>query len=614
MPTPRPLSLVSAVLVASAVASPAIASGFSTDIELVRPTFSPRSTAGTDSPFIGGEGRFDLGMQLQFERDPLRLIEFDEVTGAVVRNRAVNQIGFSWAASDRISVRGSIPLAVHWASETEDLSGDGFGAGDISAGLKYQFYEAKGATLALHGDLAVNLGARGRYMGETQPRTYFGLIGAYEFGPALLMSNLGVQTRAFTDTELDFALGNELVWNSAVVVETPVPDLAVTGEILSRYGLAQIFQGGAETSMEWTAGVQYRINKSFQLDLAAGRGITAGYGTSSYRGIAAIRFQRTPPPPPVEEPDFVVEILDIPEDLLEEDPPLEPIPQPTGEWRQGELARRLDDRIVIRDPIQFEFATARILPASLPTLRQVASLVNTDGRIGHLLIEGHASEEGTYSYNYDLSIRRAKAIFEQLIVLAVHPERMSYRGMGEVVPIAEGSDEASLEKNRRVEFAIIKQYQPGVTAPTYEQPFKWPWSGEAGAAVQPPPVPAARTKPSDLLKDPASQEAGPPPGTSQAPPATPNGAGVAPAQPAPVVQPPATQTPMAPAVPAKPAVQPPATQTPIAPAPVKPAPKPAAPKNDTTTPDSEPDEESDSGIDPNDPFGTGGTTAPKETP
>jgi len=373
--------------------------------------------------------------------------------------------------------------------------------------------------------------------------------------------------------------------------------------------------------MEWTAGVQYRVNKNFQLDVAAGRGITAGYGTSSYRGIAALRFQRTPPPPPIEEPDFVVEILDIPEDLLEEDPPLEPIPQPTGEWRQGELARRLDDRIVIRDPIQFEFATARILPLSLPTLRQVASLVNTDGRIGHLLIEGHASEEGTYSYNYDLSIRRAKAIFEQLIVLAVHPERMSYRGMGEVVPIAEGSDEASLEKNRRVEFEIIKQYQPGETAPTYEQAIKWPWSGEAGAAVQPPAVPAARAKPSDLLKDDGTPAAAPPTGTNRTPSAPPPGTGTA--APAPIAQPPATQTPMAPA-PTQPAttpvVQPSATQTPMAPAPTptrpatQPASAPAAPSSDPPPVDSEPDDESDSKIDPDDPFGTAGASAPKETP
>ena len=109
--------------------------------------------------------------------------------------------------------------------------------------------------------------------------------------------------------------------------------------------------------------------------------------------------------------------------------------------------------------------------------------MNGDARIGHLLIEGHASEEGSFAYNYDLSIRRAKAIFEQLIVLGVHPERMSYRGMGEVVPVAMGSDEASLEKNRRVEFEIIKQYDPNETRPSRRPPvlkpdIRLPWNGE----------------------------------------------------------------------------------------------------------------------------------------
>lgn len=580
-----------------AVSTPASAAGFSTDIELVRPTFSPRSTAGVDSPFIGGEGRLDLGLQLQYERDPLRLIEFDQVAGAVVRNRTVGQFGASWAVSNRVSLRGSIPVAAHWASEIEEYAGDGFGAGDLGLGLRYQFFEDDGVTLAAHGDVNVNVGTRGRYMGESQPRVYFGVLGAYELGPVLVMSNLGVQTRSFTDTNLDFALGNELVWNSAVVVDTPVEGLAATGEILSRFGMAKLFQGGAESSMEWTAGVQYRINENFRLDVAAGRGITSGYGTSSYRGIASIRYQRTPPPPPEEEPDFVVDVLDIPEDEPEDEPPIELPPQPTGEWRQGELARRLADRIEIRDPIQFEFATARILPESLPTLRQVAKLINTDGRIGHLLIEGHASEEGSYGYNYDLSIRRAKAIFEQLIVLETHPERMSYRGMGEVVPVVEGSDEASLERNRRVEFEIIQQYEPGDEVPEYSRDIKWPWSGEAGTATQPPPLPKPKRRPKDLLDDGPGSSTPPPVAPPTAPP-------VQAPTPDPAAAPPPAGTPT-PALETKPETEP---ATPASEPAAKPgaAPPSDAPKDPVEAPTSD-----KPAIDPDDPFGTG---SDKETP
>ena len=214
--------------------------------------------------------------------------------------------------------------------------------------------------------------------------------------------------------------------------------------------------------------------------------------------------------------------MDIPIDEPDE-PPDEPVVQtPPDGWRQGELARQVDNVIEIRDPIQFEFATARILPESIPTLRQVAGLVNGDARIGHLLIEGHASEEGSFAYNYDLSIRRAKAIFEQLIVLGVHPERMSYRGMGEVVPVAMGSDEASLEKNRRVEFEIIKQYDPNETRPSRRPPvlkpdIRLPWNGEDKAVDLPPPLPEPKAKRKDLLEDDGEDEGSAPPPTDETP-------------------------------------------------------------------------------------------------
>lgn len=508
---------------ASLTSTSALAQGFSTDLELVRPSFSPDSTAGVDSPFTGGYGTFNAGIQLQYERDPLRLIEFDRVAGAVVRNRAIAQLGASYAISDRVSLRGSLPVIVHWGTEIDEFSGDGFGVGDLSAGLRYQFYESDGFTLGAHGDVQLNTGTRNRFMGEQQPRTYFGLLGAYEAGPVLVLSNLGVQTRFGVDTERDFLLDDELVWNSGVVVDTPVDKLAISGELLSRFGMAKLFNGAAETSLEWTAGVQYGLSDDLRLDVGFGRGLTAGYGTTALRGIASVRYQRKPEPPPEPEPDFIVDIVDIPDDEPDEppdDPP--PDPPPTDGWGKGQLVRKNDTVIEIRDPIQFEFGTARLLPASIPTLRQMADVVNSDARIGHLLIEGHASLEGNHSYNYDLSFRRAKAVNEQLIILGVHPERMSVRAMGETVPLSDKTDEASLELNRRVEFEIIKQYDPNETRPERRPPvlspdIQLPWSGEAKTVDLPPPLPEPKKRSRDLLEDAPDAPADPPTGTEPEP-------------------------------------------------------------------------------------------------
>lgn len=495
-------------LSALAAPLPALAQGgFSTDIELVRPTFSPRSTLGVDSPFIGGDGHLSLGIQTSYARNPLRLLEFDRVTGPVVTNRLTNHLGFAWAPSERVSLRASFPLVWQWGSRVAQYRADGLGFGDVSAGLRYQLYNTGGLTLAAHGDFVLNVGTRNAYLGETQPRTSFGMLAAYESGPVLFLGTLGAQTRSNLDTRLDFALGNELVANGAVVWTVGLDGTAFTGELLSRFGMSRLFVGAAESSIEWLAGMQVPMGERFRLHLGVGRGISAGYGTSSFRGLASIRYERTPPPV-IDEPDFEVSVLDIPDDLLEEpdpEPPDEVEPEPTGEWREGELARVIVDRIEIREPIQFEFATSRILPVSLPLLRQVASLLNKNASIGHLLIEGHASQEGSYIYNYDLSIRRARAVYEQLLVLGVHPARMSYRGMGKVIPLTDGTDEESLAVNRRVEFKIIHQYQPGDELPPYERRVKLPWSGEPAEVEVPTEIAAPKRpapKPVDLLDQP----------------------------------------------------------------------------------------------------------------
>ena len=192
------------------------------------------------------------------------------------------------------------------------------------------------------------------------------------------------------------------------------------------------------------------------------------------RVLLSAKFIPIPPP----RPDFVVEA----EEELKTEPVIEVAIEEfltvEKKWKEGELARVEDEAIVIRDPIQFEFNTANILPESLPTLHFVAKLMNENARIGHVVVEGHASEEGTFIYNYDLSIRRARSIWEEIITAGVHPDRLSYRGMGEVVPRKKGTEEAALATNRRVDFHIVHRYNELDVLPEYPEDIKLPWSGQ----------------------------------------------------------------------------------------------------------------------------------------
>ena len=482
----------------------------SMDIELVHPSFSRNAVLGVDSPVIHEEGEFQAGLLIQYQKAPLRLVERQEVLGSIVNHRQTAQLGLSYAPSRRFSARAVLPLYLHWGGQVEEWNGDGAGMGDMQVGVRFMFGTWKGFTLGMHGDLFLPFSKRDAYMGEPLPRTWFGLLASFETGPIQVQTDIGPALRSAVDnSNQDFVLGNELVWNTAVKVRLPKEQFSIMGSVLVRGGFNRFFTGPAENSMEWLAGLQYRPVKAIQIDAGIGRGITQGYGTSGVRLMTGVSFYFLARKQEMEEPEFDVAISDIPDDepMIEVSDPIIDEPEGPRPWEEGQLARLEQERIVIRDPIQFEFNTANILPESLPTLEAVADLLNQNGSIGHLLIEGHASEEGTFQYNYDLSIRRAKAIFEQLIVNGTHPSRMSYRGMGEVVPTQEGANEASLASNRRVEFKIIRQFLPDERRPDLDSNILLPWDGSNAKVKEP--NSQKRKKGARIRKKPADKTAAP---------------------------------------------------------------------------------------------------------
>jgi len=117
-----------------------------------------------------------------------------------------------------------------------------------------------------------------------------------------------------------------------------------------------------------------------------------------------------------------------------------------------------DDRIVIREQVQFEFDRAAIRPVSFDLLAEVAKVMNDNPRIKKIRVEGHASDEGPDAYNLDLSQRRAAAVRSHLVKRGkVDPARLVADGYGEARPIASNADPDGRAKNRRVEFVILEQ-------------------------------------------------------------------------------------------------------------------------------------------------------------
>ncbi len=117
-----------------------------------------------------------------------------------------------------------------------------------------------------------------------------------------------------------------------------------------------------------------------------------------------------------------------------------------------------DDKIVIREKIQFDFDKATIRPESDDLLAEIAKVMNDNPRLKKIRVEGHASSEGGYDHNVDLSKRRAKAVLDHLVRKGkVDKSRLESEGYGPDRPIASNDTESGRETNRRLEFTILEQ-------------------------------------------------------------------------------------------------------------------------------------------------------------
>ncbi len=464
----------------------ALAAGTSADIELIRPAFSPGDTPIADSPNLTRPGTVLAGLLFQYEREPLVLYRFGNPAGAVVAARDTLHLGVSVDLSRTFAMRLTMPLSWEWDSEVPQLATQGWGAGDLQAGARAHLWTGGPLNVGVRTDLILPVGTKESWRSEESVRVVPGVLAMVDVGPVSLLTDTGVMIRGPVDTGRDFVLGPELDINVALRGEIWRKHVAVWGGVVDRAGLAALFAGGAENVAEIMVGSQLTLFRDFRVDIGVGKGLSEGYGSSQFRIFTGLTWTRVPVP----RARPVTAIVSAPLENVPDSIIITPIDQPKPDWKPDELAKVVADQIVIRDPIQFEFAKDVILPVSFPTMVQIAAVMETHPEIGHIVIEGHASEEGSFLYNYNLSNLRANAIFRELVQHGVHPTRMSTRSMGEVEPTTLETDEASLERNRRVVFHIVHRIQPGDPAPVYSATVPLPWTGETVAITPLPPLPA----------------------------------------------------------------------------------------------------------------------------
>ena len=112
--------------------------------------------------------------------------------------------------------------------------------------------------------------------------------------------------------------------------------------------------------------------------------------------------------------------------------------------------------VKINDKILFDFASAKIKPESSDLIYDIAQVVHDNPQIEFIEVAGHADKVGTDAVNVLLTRQRAQAVLDALVKLGIDRRRMRAAGYGRFCPIDKAETEAAREKNRRVEFKILR--------------------------------------------------------------------------------------------------------------------------------------------------------------
>ncbi len=134
-------------------------------------------------------------------------------------------------------------------------------------------------------------------------------------------------------------------------------------------------------------------------------------------------------------------------------------------------------KINIKDRVEFATGKDKIDGAkSFQVLDAVAGIMKGHKDILVVEIQGHTDGAGIADQNRKLSQKRAEAVVKYLVSKGVDPGRLTAKGYGPDVPVADNKTAKGRQLNRRVEFIIVS-------------------SGPRGAAVAPAPAPAPAVVP-----------------------------------------------------------------------------------------------------------------------
>jgi peptidoglycan-associated lipoprotein len=100
--------------------------------------------------------------------------------------------------------------------------------------------------------------------------------------------------------------------------------------------------------------------------------------------------------------------------------------------------------------VYFDYDSFTLMPEARAVLERNAAHLQANKQF-KVQLEGHTDERGGREYNLALGQKRAETVRRALTLLGVSDAQLEAVSFGKEKPAAQGSDEASFAKNRRVE-------------------------------------------------------------------------------------------------------------------------------------------------------------------
>lgn len=109
--------------------------------------------------------------------------------------------------------------------------------------------------------------------------------------------------------------------------------------------------------------------------------------------------------------------------------------------------------ITLKNDILFETGNAALSASSVSTLNGLLRVLKKYPK-NNIIVAGYTDSTGSKAVNDNLSIQRAKAVYDYLMANNLRTKSIQYTGYGSANPVASNNTAAGRAKNRRVELLI----------------------------------------------------------------------------------------------------------------------------------------------------------------